>query len=113
MNTTSERTDSLLFSNNLFFTSFLLPLLFTIFPVTLFYFLDQRLHLKRRLVGKFNSIRSYKVTLLVSCLTLYTLYMTHLYRTGSSLFFTGAAIIFLYQYLIYKPERCLPPKDSD
>jgi len=101
-----------LFTSNVFVTRFLLPLLFTFLPVTLFYLLDTRLKLKAKLIQKFSTVKSYKITLVVICLILYALYMTLLYRMGSSLFFTSFAIIFLYQYLMYKPERCLTSEKS-
>ncbi|SMP54316.1 hypothetical protein [Anoxynatronum buryatiense] len=95
----------MLTNNHVFLIRFLLPLLFTFLPVTLFYVFDKRLHLKTKLIHNFNSIRSYKVFLVIISLILYGLYMTLLYRMGSSLFYTGFAVVFLYHYLMYQPDR--------
>lgn len=89
------------------FIIFLLTLAGTFLPVAFLYLLDKKFCLKGKLISQFSTIRVYKVTLLASSLTLYILYITLLYFLGSSLFFTGFFIIFLYHYLMYKPERYL------
>ena len=103
----SKKISYVMRSDSVPFVKFILTLLGTFLPVTVFYFLDKRFNLKAKLVKQFKRLRTYKITLLVSGMILYVVYISVLYALGSSMFFTGFAIIFLYQYLIFKPERCL------
>ncbi len=85
---------------------FIMMMIGVFLPVLIVYIFDRLFHLKIKLVRLFKTTKTYKTTILITSLILYLLYILILFLADKShLYITGFAIIFVYHYLNFIPER--------